>query len=272
MLKIMISFIKPSKDKDLVFHLAAKNIIASMENPLNDALSNILGSLNLFQACSHFQTKRILYSSTSSVYGNALKLPLKEEDSLEFLNCYSVSKYAAEAYAEFYQKVKQLPITVVRYSNVYGYNQTIENPYSGVIGKFIGFSLQNEPITIFSDGQQTRDFTFIDDACRATILSATKSTALGKIYNIGTGVETSINSLAETILQKTSSISGIQRKEGRDIDNVRRRSLDIAKIRNDLSWSPIDDLNSGIEKTIDWTKKNYFNSKINSSPLKEIRP
>lgn len=240
-----------SKDT-MVYHLAARNIIASAVDPRKDMETNIQGTFNVLEVAKNNQAKRVLYTSTSSIYGNPKYLPINEEDSVSFLNFYSVSKYAGESYAKVFYEAYNLPTTVVRYSNVYGYNQRSDNPYSGVIGKFIDSALQNSTLNIHGDGEQTRDFTFVEDACRATILAAESFKSIGEAYNIGTGIETSINQLAKIIIDLTASKSGVQSIEKRDIDNLRRRVMNIEKMRYQLKFSPQYTLNKGIQKTIEW--------------------
>jgi len=167
--------------KDTIFHLAAVNIIASMENPRTDLENNITGTYNVLEAAHQAGVTRVVYASTSSVYGNSGYLPVCEEDRVRFLNFYSASKYAGENYAQVFYEQYDLPVTVVRYSNVYGYNQRPENPYAGVVAKFINWALHDAPLKIHGDGSQTRDFTFIADACRATVLAALCPRAVGQV-------------------------------------------------------------------------------------------
>jgi UDP-glucose 4-epimerase len=179
--------LKLMRGKDTVFHLAAVNIIASMENPRADLQVNIIGTYNVLEASLQAGIERVVYASTSSVYGNPRYLPVCEEDGVRFLSFYSASKYAGESYAQVFYEQYGLPVTIVRYSNVYGYNQRPENPYTGVIARFIKWALNNAPLKIHGDGSQTRDFTFVEDACNATILAGSCARAIGETYNIRRG-------------------------------------------------------------------------------------
>ena len=241
---------------DVVFHLAARNIVVSNKNPREDLNVNVVGSFNVFEACLKHKIQRIVYTSTSSIYGNPIHIPITENDPKSFLSFYSGSKFSAEVYAKTFFEVYDLPISVVRYSNVYGINQSPKNPYCGVIGKFIESAFKNESIRIHGDGEQTRDFTYIDDAVRATIAAVISNRAVGNEYNIGTGVETSVVQLANKIIQKTGSQSKVEHIDKRDIDNIRKRVLNIGKIRLDLKFDPLVNMNDGLEKTIEWYKKN----------------
>ena len=243
------------KDKHIVFHLAARNIIVSNKNPREDLEVNVVGSFNVYEACLKHKVERVVYTSTSSIYGNTAQLPVSEDDKKSFLSFYSASKFSAEVYARAFYEVFQLPVAMVRYSNVYGYNQAPTNPYCGVIGKFIESAFKGEPIRIHGDGEQTRDFTFIDDAVSATIAAAIYPKAIGNEYNIGTGVETSVNRLAELIVELTGSKSDIQNIDRRDIDNIRRRVVNIEKSHHDLNYQPMVTMKKGLKLTSDWYKK-----------------
>ena len=168
------------------------------------------------------------------------------------MNFYSASKYSAEVYAKTFHEVFQLPVTILRYSNVFGNYQTSSNPYCGVIGKFIEAALKGNPLKVHGDGQQTRDYTFIDDAVDATIRAALYPQAIGQDYNIGTGIETSVNDLAKAIIRLTKSSSIIKHVENRDIDNIRYRCININKSVRDLNYRPLYDLQKGLSSTVQW--------------------
>ncbi|MEO5648072.1 MAG: NAD-dependent epimerase/dehydratase family protein [Chitinophagaceae bacterium] len=241
--------------KQIVFHLAARNIILSNMNPREDLSVNVIGSFNVFDACKRYNVERIVYTSTSSIYGNPTSLPISEDDKKNFLNFYSASKFSAEIYAKVYYEVFSIPISIVRYSNIYGYNQSPSNPYCGVIGKFFESAEKNIEIKIHGDGEQTRDFTFITDAISATIAAAIYERAIGNEYNVGTGVEISINKLAELIIELTDSKSIVTNIDRRDIDNIRKRVINIEKTRHDLKYQPQVTIKKGLEETLKWYKK-----------------
>jgi UDP-glucose 4-epimerase len=169
------------------------------------------------------------------------------------LSNYAATKLLGENYAMIYNKAYDIPTSSVRYSNVYGFGQSPRNPYCGVLGKFVHNALTSQHLAIFGDGEQTRDYTFITDAVNATILSAVHPKAIGDVFNVGTGTETSVNTLAELINKKVGNLS-IENVAERDIDNIRRRSIDIEKIHQRLGWSPKINMQKGIDLTIDWYK------------------
>ena len=240
------------KGKDIVFHLAARNILVCNHHPRKDLSVNVVGTYNVLEACLEHNIKRVVYSSTSSVYGNAQKLPIEEGDEKSFLNFYSASKYTAEVYCKTFFEVFELPVTVLRYSNIYGPYQTPTNPYCGVIGKFINNALAGLPLKIYGDGHQTRDYTYVDDAIEATIGAAVNPQAIGQDYNIGTGIQTSVNDLAKAIVSLTNSPSAIEHVDARDIDNIQHRCIDITKAKKELHFQPSFTVQKGLHSTVHW--------------------
>ncbi|MGV3528915.1 MAG: NAD-dependent epimerase/dehydratase family protein [Flavisolibacter sp.] len=238
--------------QEIVFHLAARNIIVSNSKPREDLEVNVVGTFNVLEACREFKIERMVYSSTASVYGNPKILPIAEDGEKLFLSFYSASKFSGEVYGNAFFEVFGVPVTIIRYSNVYGYNQSPENPYCGVIGKFLFAALNNQPLQIHGDGEQTRDFTFIEDAIWATTQAAVSPRAIGQTYNIATGVDISVNTLAKQIIEVTGSQSEIRHIDRRDIDNIRRRVLNIEKIRHELQYSPQYTLQAGLKRTFEW--------------------
>jgi UDP-glucose 4-epimerase len=182
-----------------------------------------------------------------------VKLPISETDPTLVLSNYAATKLLGENFALMYSRNYDIPTAVVRYSNVYGYGQSPKNPYCGVLGKFIHNALVGDQLTIFGDGEQTRDYTFVDDAVNATILSAVHPRAFGDVFNVGTSIETSVNQLVKIISDQVPNVDVATVPE-RDIDNIRRRSIDITKIHNNLGWSPHVNIKEGIRRTLEWYK------------------
>ncbi len=244
------------KDVNYIFHLACKQISASGTDPLDDLRVNAESTLLLLEYIRHNELpalERFVYTSSCSVYGSSTRLPICEDDATYVLSNYAATKLLGENYALIYNKAYDIPTSSVRYSNVYGFGQSPRNPYCGVLGKFVHNALTGHPLAIFGDGEQTRDYTFITDAVSATILSAVHPKAIGDVFNVGTGTETSVNTLAELINKKVGKLS-IENVAERDIDNIRRRSIDIEKIHQRLGWSPKINMQKGIDLTIDWYK------------------
>lgn len=247
------------KQANLVFHLAARNIIASTKNPFEDFQTNIGGTLNIMLAAREFSPERVVYTSSASVYGNPVYLPINEDDRINLLTPYAVSKYGGEGYCQAFYESYGVSVSIVRYSNVYGIGQDPLNPYCGVVAKFMEKASKGQPIEIHGDGQQTRDFTFVEDAVDATLLAALSPKADGEVFNIGTGIETNINSLASEILDLYEIDSALVYIDRRDIDNIRRRVLNVEKIRRKLKWVSRVTVRVGLRQTMQWFQERHLN-------------
>jgi UDP-glucose 4-epimerase len=240
-------------DFDYIFHLAARNIIVSTKNPLEDFSVNIGGTLNILNTLKGSKKlKKFIYTSSVSIYGNTKYLPINEDDTYNLLSPYAVSKLGGENYTKVFYENYDLPTVVVRYSNVFGILQSTKNPYCGVIGKIIEKISSDISPVVHGDGEQTRDFTYIKDAIDATLLAGISEKSVGEILNIGTGVEISINSLIKIINDLYGKNIPSEYIDRRDIDNIRRRVVNIEKIRRTLRWVPRYTLKNGLKETIDW--------------------
>jgi UDP-glucose 4-epimerase len=242
----------------LIFHLGARNIIASTKNPRDDFATNIGGTLNVLMAARASRVERVVYSSSTSVYGNPRSIPINEDDGVVPLSPYAVSKLGGEHYCLAFYESYGLPVSVVRYSNIYGPGQRPDNPYCGVVSKFLTGAFAGEPLSIHGDGLQTRDFTYIDDAVEATLLTAIHPRAEGEVFNVGTGIETSIADLARMIGQAVGRETVVKSIDRRDIDNIRRRVVNIEKARRMLHWVPQVRMQRGLDRTADWFKEAGF--------------
>jgi UDP-glucose 4-epimerase len=237
-----------------IFHLACRTILTCATDPEGDLTVNSLSALRMLEwlRVNHppkFQ--RFLYTSSTSIYGNCRHLPTDELDAPNILNHYAATKLLGEHYTLLYHMAYDVPTTCVRYSNVYGPGQTTSNPYCGVIGKFIDQAARGVPLTVHGDGEQTRDYTYVLDAVQATVVAATTPKALGDVFNIGTGVETSVNTIAQEIQAIFGNGVGVQHIDRRDIDNIRRRVLSPEKIRMRLGWTPQVRVREGLRRTVE---------------------
>ena len=219
---------------DVVFHLAAEaRIQPTIKEPHKACLTNFVGTCNVLEASRENGVKRVIYSSTSSAYGLKNKPPLKEGMPKDCLTPYSVSKTAGEELCRVYYKIYGLETIILRYFNVYGNREPIKGPYAPVVGLFVRQKREGKPFTIVGDGQQTRDFTHIDDAVAANVLSATTQNkkALGEIFNIGTGQSHSILWIAHTI---GGDFTYLPARSG----EARHTLADNYKAREILGWKP----------------------------------
>ena len=242
----------------LVFHMAARNIIASTANPRDDFATNIGGTLNVLLAARTSRVDRVVYTSSASIYGNPRSIPINEDDQIVPLSPYAVSKLAGENYSQAFYESYGLPTACVRYSNVYGPGQRPDNPYCGVVAKFLVEIHAGRPVSVHGDGEQTRDYTYIDDAVEATLLAAIHPRAEGDVFNVGTGIETSVNRLALGIGEALGVPVDVHHIDRRDIDNIRRRVVNIEKARRMLRWAPQVTLERGLLQTTEWFVKSNF--------------
>ncbi len=256
-------------DHSLILHMAARNIIASTANPLDDYATNIGGTLNILLAARASKVDRVVYSSSASVYGNPRSIPINEDDPVWTLSPYAVSKLGGENYCTAFSENYGVRVATVRYSNVYGPGQRPDNPYCGVVSKFLAQAHAGTPISVHGDGEQTRDYTYIDDAVDATLTAAVHPRAEGEIFNVGTGIETSVNRLATTIGEALGVDVDIQHIDRRDIDNIRRRVVNIEKIRRMLRWTPQWTLERGLAETAAWFRASTF---ADEAPARDATP
>jgi len=230
-----------------VFHLAAiPSVPRSIENPLASHNVNITGTLNVLLAAKDNKVKKVIYASSSSVYGDTPTLPKIEDMPPNPQSPYAVTKLAAEYYCQVFYEVFHLPTICLRYFNVYGPRQDPGSQYAAVIPRFIDRLFKDESPIIFGDGEQTRDFTFVKDAAEANIL-AVESDATG-VFNIGTGRRVSINELAKLITRLMDRGSKPIYQEPRPGD-VMHSLADISKAKQ-LGYNPRYNLDEGLRETM----------------------
>ncbi|MCX8202597.1 MAG: SDR family oxidoreductase [Candidatus Micrarchaeota archaeon] len=244
---------------EVVFHLAAQiNVRTSIRDPLLDAKSNVIGSINLIECCMRYGVKRIIYSSSGgAIYGDPKQLPAPETHEIRPLSPYGASKFAAESYLSAYHSVYGLDYITLRYANVYGPRQDALGE-AGVIAIFIKNVLSGKPIVIFGDGEQTRDFVFVKDVVHANLL-AIDYRGKHREFNIGTGIPTSVNTIKDqikSILDKEVEVNYSEAIKG----EVRDTYLDISLAKRELGFSPKTSLFEGIRETAHWMM-DYLNSK-----------
>jgi UDP-glucose 4-epimerase len=235
------------KDVDVVFHTAAQiDVVASTREPFGDLENNILGTLSVCEAARKNDISKIIYSSSAAVYGNADVFPMNEMQPIRPISQYAASKYSGELYLAAYHSLYGIDEISLRYFNVYGPYQRPENAYSGVISKFFYDARSNAQIQIFGDGKQTRDFVYVKDVARANLLAA-KSKATNTAINVGSGVETSINDLAEKIKEILPSDARIVHVTPR-VGDGRRSLADISLAKKLINYEPETKLADGLEK------------------------
>lgn len=237
---------------DIVDHHAAQmDVRKSLLDPVFDAESNIVGSINIITSAMKHKVKKIIYISTGgAVYGEPKFLPVTEQHSINPECAYGISKHTVEHYLELYRILYDLRFTVLRYPNVFGPRQ---NPHgeAGVIAIFAGLFLEGKTPTIFGDGEQLRDYVYVSDCVRANVLAAEAGD--GEILNIGSGVGTSVNVLFKEIAELADSKAAPIYAPPRT-GEIQAVYLDATRAANILKWKPEVKLTDGLRKTWDWCK------------------
>lgn len=248
------------RDVDIVFHLAVQCVRLSFKNPRLLHEVNTGGTLSLLEAARHTGIQKFIYISSSEVYGTVKKVPISESDPTLPTTLYGASKLAGEYYTLAYMRSFGLPVVVVRPFNTYGPRAHFEGVYGEVIPKFFIRQLNLQAPIVYGDGQQTRDFTYIDDTVAGIIKSAFTAQAVGEIINLGTGKEKQIGQLAELIGKIcTHKISPLFRplRPG----DVRRLKADIKKANKLFKFVPKTDLAEGLTKYFKWLKNSGIDLK-----------
>jgi UDP-glucose 4-epimerase len=233
-------------------HAAQMDVRHSVANPMFDADVNLGGFLNLLEAGRANGLKRVLFASSGgTVYGEQEQFPAKETHPTAPLSPYGITKLASEYYLHFYAVTYGLSYVALRYANVYGPRQ---NPHgeAGVVAIFAGKMLRGEPITVNGDGKQTRDYVFVGDVVQAN-LAALEREPCGAV-NIGTGIETDVNRLAELMLAASGSASQVTHGPAKQGEQ-RRSVIDYAKAAERLGWKPSVPLAEGLRRTVEWFRQ-----------------
>jgi UDP-glucose 4-epimerase len=251
--ELLRSIIKSNNVK-LICHQAARPSVAkSIEDPIKTAEINIIGTVTVFKSAVDCGCKRVVFASSSSVYGDTPELPKRESMLLKPKSPYAVSKATKEMFADVFTKLYNIEIVGLRYFNVYGRRQDPKSDYAAVIPKFITKALRNEDIPVEGDGLQTRDFSYIDDVLDANIRALTVDNISGMFFNIACNYRISILDLARTIKEITQSKSEITFRPPRPGD-VRDSLADIEKAKKYLGYNPKYPVREGLKRTVDWYK------------------
>jgi len=246
-----LQFLKSTFDEaDGIFHQAAiTSVPRSVKNPLPTNEVNILGTLNVLIAARDMNVKKVVYASSSSIYGDTEILPKKENFTPNPLSPYGVSKLAGEQYCKVFSELYGLQTVSLRYFNVFGPRQDPKSEYSAVIPKFISKIINRESPTIFGDGSQTRDFTYVKDVVQANIKAMKGSTS--GIFNIAYNQQISLNTLALMIMDIIGFQIPITYAAPRSGD-IHDSRADISEAKNKLNYFPEYSVKTGLEETIRW--------------------
>ncbi|MFX0125400.1 MAG: NAD-dependent epimerase/dehydratase family protein [Candidatus Hodarchaeota archaeon] len=244
----------------IIYHLAAMNRAQrSIENPLAAHEVNITGTLNILEAARRYDIEGIVFASSSSVYGSSKEFPRREDNSCKPIHPYAVGKLASEHYCIVYYHLYGLNVKILRYFAVYGPRQSPMLPYAAVIPIFIKKAISKKKLTIFGDGTQRRNFTFVEDTVQATIAAMKSLGATGRILNIANENEISLNEVI-SILERISGHSLQVTYEDWRLGDIKRAPADISSCKEILGIEPTTTIADGIKKTYEWNLKNprYF--------------
>jgi UDP-glucose 4-epimerase len=237
---------------DVVFHQAAlPSVPRSIQDPLTSNAANVTGTLNVLLAARDEGVERVVYASSSSVYGASTELPKRELMPALPISPYAVAKLAAEGYCRAFHQVYGLQTVALRYFNVFGPRQDPSSQYSAVIPRFILAFLGDETPVIYGDGEQSRDFTYIDNVVEANLRAAEADQVAGHVFNIATGSRISLNAMLDQLRSLTGKAIEAEYLEPRAGD-VKHSLADISLASDGLGYAPKVDFAQGLRKTFDW--------------------
>src|SRR6202522_1170862 len=239
---------------DYVLHEAAiPSVPKSVLDPIANNRANVDGTVNLLVAARDAKVKRVIYAASSSVYGDTPTLPKHERMTPDPISPYAVAKLASERYMISFYRCYGLETVSLRYFNIFGPRQDPSSPYSGVLAKFITQMLNGEQPTIFGDGEQSRDFTYIDNAVAATLLAceAPAAQAAGKVFNVATGRRVTLNETFQ-LLQSLTAYSGPPAYASERGGDIKHSLADISRAEAALGYKPKVDFEEGLRRTVEW--------------------
>ncbi len=237
---------------DAVVHLAAiASVQASVEQPSATHAVNFGGTLCLLEAARQAGVARFVYASSAAVYGDTITLPVPEQCPPNPLTPYATDKLAGEHYLGFYRRQFGIDSRIFRFFNVYGPRQDPGSPYSGVISLFCNAVCRDQPVNVYGDGEQTRDFVYVGDLVRCLVAALGRGSA--QVCNIGTGCGVSLNALLET-LEKIEGRPIRRRQQAARSGDIRHSLADIDRLREQYGWIPDTSLATGLSKLLDWMR------------------
>ena len=239
---------------DYVLHQAAiPSVPKSVLDPIGSNRANVDGTVNVLVAARDAKVKRVVYAASSSAYGDTPTLPKHERMTPDPISPYAVAKLASEHYMVSFYRCYGLETVSLRYFNIFGPRQDPSSPYSGVLAKFITQMLSGQQPTMFGDGEQSRDFTYIDNAVEANLLAckAPAGEVAGKVFNVATGRRVTLNETFK-LLQDLTSFSGSARHDKERGGDIKHSLADISLAEKHLGYNPKVDFEEGLRRTVDW--------------------
>jgi nucleoside-diphosphate-sugar epimerase len=255
---------KAMHEAEYVLHLAARTSVPkSVKDPIETNRVNIDGTLNVLVAARDAKVKRFVLAASSSAYGETPTLPKAEKMVPQPISPYGVTKYVGELYAQTFGRCYGLENVSLRYFNIFGPRQDPGSPYSGVLAKFCSAFLEETQPVIFGDGEQTRDFTYVDNAVQANLLACEAPNVSGKTFNVGIGGRVSLNETLGLLNKISGHNLEAKYEPGRDGD-IRDSQADISQIREFLGYEPVVGFEEGLRRTFEWYRATQ--AKANAAP------
>jgi UDP-glucose 4-epimerase len=247
------------EDVELVFHEAAiPSVPRSIENPRDTHIACVDATFSLLLAARDKKVRRLVYAASSSAYGDQPTLPKQEQMLPDPLSPYAVAKLVGEYYCQVFTRVYGLETVSLRYFNVFGPRQDPGSQYSGVISRFIDSLIRGQQPVIFGDGEQSRDFTYIENVVQANLRAAETQKGIGQVVNIGNGQQTTLNVLLQELKVLTGSPDvAVDYRPARSGD-VRHSLADTTRARELLGFEPRVGLREGLQRTLDWWRQSRF--------------
>jgi UDP-glucose 4-epimerase len=243
------------KGADTIFHQAAmRSVPRSVADPLGANENNVTGTLHVFEAARRAGVRRVVYASSSSVYGDGPELPKREEQEPAPVSPYAVSKLAGEHYGRVWHRLYGVETVGLRYFNVFGPRQDPASEYATVIPRFILQALRGEPLEIHGDGRQSRDFTYIDNVVEANMLAARAEAVGGAVFNIGVGARTSLLDIVER-LETLLARPLVRRHTPPRAGDVLHTLADVSRARRMLGYVPLVGFEEGLARTLEHFRK-----------------
>ena len=243
---------KAMHEAEYVLHLAARTSVPrSVKDPIESNRINIDGTLNVLVAARDAKVKRVVFAASSSAYGETPTLPKVETMRPMPISPYGITKFVGELYLQVFGRCYGLENVALRYFNVFGPRQDPSSPYSGVLAKFCTAYLEEGQPVIFGDGEQTRDFTYVDNAVQANLLAFEAPNASGRVFNVGIGGRVSLNQVTETLAKISGNQLEVKHDAPREGD-IRDSQADITQAREVLGYDPRVDFEEGLRRTFDW--------------------
>ncbi len=243
---------KAMHDAEYVLHLAARTSVPrSVKDPIETNKINIDGTVNVLVAAKELKVKRVVFAASSSAYGETPTLPKVETMQPQPISPYGVTKFVGELYGQTFGRCYGLENVALRYFNIFGPRQDPGSPYSGVLAKFCTAFLEDTQPLVFGDGEQTRDFTYVDNAVQANLLACEAPNVSGRVFNVGGGGRSSLNNVLRELGRITGKTLEAKYDPPRDGD-IRDSQADISQAREFLGYEPQVSFEEGLARTFEW--------------------